>query len=85
MKILNSMDKKAILENFMEEKTPESPVEKVKEGGLRLLSATLDKGSQWDRIYRVWEKAYDSKMLHPCKLSSIILIINIHFPITKEK
>lgn len=41
----------------------------------------LGKGSQWNNIYEV----SDSKILYPAKLSLVILVIILHFPITQEK
>lgn len=55
-----------------------------KKGVLGYLSTTLDKGSQWNNIYKVCED-YDSKILYPVKFPFVISTINIHFPITKEK
>ena len=48
------------------------------------MSTTLDKGSQWNNIYKVCED-YDSNILYPVKLPFVISTINMHFPITKEK
>lgn len=77
---MHSMNNERILENLRQKKKQV----RWKKGVLGHLSTTLDKGSQWNSIYKVCE-AYDSKILYPVKLSFVISTINVHFPITKEK
>lgn len=80
------MDNKRILKNFRQKKAKQAKAPnkysgKKNQRAIRLLSTMLGKGSQWNNLYKVC----DSQIRYPAKLSLVIWIIIMHFPITKEK